>query len=117
MSEHGTFGLSGFLPFTGFSTHVARYEAVVALVHAAGYRVASVLYALDKEYAPYYRATCDRSYCRSHWNLNAVFDYGFDYRHVPVRTQEVHRPLTGSHRLRTKLDSAAHSGLVAATLK
>ncbi|WP_330182752.1 hypothetical protein OHB26_03270 [Nocardia sp. NBC_01503] len=79
LSELGTFRLSGFLPFTGFSTHVARYEAVVAAVRGAGDRVDAVLHALAKEYAPYFCATCDRSYCEAHWNLHAVFDYGFDY--------------------------------------
>ena len=107
-SCEGTFRLSGFLPYTGYSTVVGDYQAVVAAVRGAGdsgpggpesspspqrrfgrvgrsrrrrwrHRTAAVLYELNKEYAPFFCAECGVSYCGTHWKLKPVFDRGFDY--------------------------------------
>jgi hypothetical protein len=75
----GTFRLSGFLPYTAYSTPVSDYETTVSAVRNAGDDAAAVLHELDDEYAPFFCRHCRRSYCGRHWNLGARFDHGFDY--------------------------------------
>lgn len=79
-SGKGTFRVSNFLPYIDYSRDVPDYEDVVAAVRDAGQDVGAVLYRLNKEYAPFFCASCGSSYCRTHWNLEPVFDNrGFDY--------------------------------------
>jgi hypothetical protein len=79
-NSRGTFRLTGFLPFTGYSTPVAGYEAVVAAVRQAGDNADAVLHDLNREYAPFFCRHCRLSYCKDHWRLKPIFDEaGFDY--------------------------------------
>ena len=79
VSGQGTYRVSGFLPYANHSTGVADYEALADAVRGAGDEVAAALYGLDREYAPFFCATCGCSYCGTHWNLKPFFDQGFDY--------------------------------------
>ncbi len=72
----GTVRVTGFLPYTGFSTAVPDLAAAVAAVRAVD---AGALHALDHAWTPFYCRHCDRSYCGEHWDLHPVFDWGFDY--------------------------------------
>ncbi|MGH3973945.1 MAG: hypothetical protein ACRDS9_11580 [Pseudonocardiaceae bacterium] len=72
----GTIRINGFLPYTGFSTHVTDLATTAGAVRAVD---AAALFAVDRTWVPFYCRDCDRSFCGEHWNLKATFDWGFDY--------------------------------------
>jgi hypothetical protein len=78
-SDGAALHLSRFLPFTGGAMPVLRYDATVAAVLDAGDDAVAVLRRINEDYAPFFCDTCHRSYCAQHWNLEPVFDFGFDY--------------------------------------
>lgn len=47
---------------------LARSHAILA------HRNVRALYALNTEWASFYCPTCDRSYCRAHWQLDVRYD-------------------------------------------
>lgn len=75
----GTLRVSGFLDYANYSTPVTDYDALVDEMQKTGDEVASALYRLSDDYAPFYCNRCRRSYCRTHWMLLPTFDQGFDY--------------------------------------
>jgi hypothetical protein len=72
----GTVRVNGFLPYTSFSTHVMDFAATADAVRAID---AAALHVVDRTWVPFYCHECDRSFCGEHWNLRAIFDWGFDY--------------------------------------
>ncbi len=72
----GTLRLSGFLPYTNFSTQVTDHAATAGAVRVID---AAALHAIDRAWVPFYCRRCDRSFCGEHWNLKATFDWGFDF--------------------------------------
>jgi hypothetical protein len=72
----GTIRINGFLPYTGFSTHVTDLVTTADAVRAAD---AAALFVVDRTWVPFYCHHCDRSFCGQHWNLKATFNWGFDH--------------------------------------
>jgi hypothetical protein len=72
----GTIRITGFLPYTSFSTRVPNLAATVSAVRTID---AAALHALDRAWVPFYCHQCDRSFCSEHWDLKPIFDWGFDH--------------------------------------
>jgi hypothetical protein len=72
----GTLRLSGFLPYTSFSTQVINLAATLGAVRGTN---AAALHAMDRTWVPFYCQLCERSFCGEHWNLKATFGWGFDF--------------------------------------
>ncbi|MGH8966261.1 MAG: hypothetical protein ACRDXB_13165 [Actinomycetes bacterium] len=72
----GMIRINGFLPYTGFSTHVTDHARTASAVRAID---AAALFAVDRSWVPFYCQHCDRSFCGEHWKLKAIFDWGFDH--------------------------------------
>ena len=72
----GTIRLNGFLPYSRFSAHVTDLAATAGAVQAID---AVALHSVDRTWVPFYCHQCDRCFCGEHWNLEATFDWGFDY--------------------------------------
>ena len=50
------------------------------VVEALRSQDAKALYAFDEEFANFWCPTCEKSYCKDHWQTDQVFDEGFfDY--------------------------------------
>jgi hypothetical protein len=78
-TDTGTIRVYGFLPFAKVGTSVYNYGNTVAVVLDAGDDAAAALHAINSVYTPFFCRECRRSYCGQHWNLEPVFDFGFDY--------------------------------------
>lgn len=72
----GTIRITGFLPYTNFSSQVTNLAATLQAVRDID---ASALYALEQTWVPFYCRHCDRSFCTEHWQLTPTFDWGFDF--------------------------------------
>ncbi|MGH4009737.1 MAG: hypothetical protein ACRDTH_16575 [Pseudonocardiaceae bacterium] len=72
----GTIRVTGFLPYTSFSTQITDLAATAGAVRALD---AAALHAADRTWVPFYCHQCDRSFCGEHWSLKPTFDWGFDY--------------------------------------
>jgi hypothetical protein len=72
----GTIRITGFLPYTSFSTRILNLAATLDAVHAID---AAALHALDQTCVPFYCPRCDRSFCSKHWDLTPTFSWGFDH--------------------------------------
>ncbi len=72
----GTLRISGFLPYTSFSTQVNNVAATTGAVQVTD---TAALHAMDRTWVPFYCQHCDRSFCGEHWNLKPTFDWGFDF--------------------------------------
>lgn len=72
----GTIRITGFLPYTNFSSQVTD---LAATSQAARTIDAAALHALDQTWVPFYCPQCGRSFCAEHWELTPTFDWGFDH--------------------------------------
>jgi hypothetical protein len=72
----GTIRITGFLPYTNFSSQVVN---LAATIQAARTIDAAALHALDHSWVPFYCPRCDRSFCARHWQLKPTFNWGFDH--------------------------------------
>jgi hypothetical protein len=75
-SAQGTIRVTGFLLYTNVCDRVPDIKATLAAVHAID---TAALYAMRREWVPFYCSECGRSFCGEHWNLKATFDWGFDF--------------------------------------
>lgn len=72
----GTIRITGFLPYTNFSSQVTN---LAATIQAARTIDAAALHALDQTWVPFYCPQCGRSFCAEHWELTPKFNWGFDH--------------------------------------
>lgn len=72
----GTIRVTGFLPYTNFSSQVPDLSATIRAARAID---AGRLRALDATWVPFYCPHCDRSFCTEHWALTPSFSWGFDH--------------------------------------
>lgn len=72
----GTIRITGFLPYTNFSSQVTD---LAATIKAARTIDAAALHALDQTWVPFYCPQCGRSFCAEHWELAPKFDWGFSH--------------------------------------
>ena len=78
-NAHFAYGVRDFDPFVDGIWDQPDRTTVPALAAAVRLRDFDALRAACREYAPFWCRTCQRSYCRDHWALEAVFDPYFDY--------------------------------------
>jgi hypothetical protein len=72
----GTIRITGFLPYTSFSSRVCNLSATIGAARASD---AGALRALDQSWVPFYCPRCDRSFCTEHWSLKPIFNWAFDH--------------------------------------
>ena len=72
----GTIRVTGFLPYTSFSSQVPNLAATLDAARATD---AGALRALHQTWVPFYCPNCDRSFCTEHWALKPTFNWGFDH--------------------------------------
>lgn len=72
----GTIRITGFLPYTNFSSQVNDLAATIQAVRTID---AAALHALDQTWVPFYCPECGRSFCAEHWELTPKFNWGFDH--------------------------------------
>ncbi len=72
----GTLRVTGFLPYTGFSTQVINLVATAGAVRVID---AAALHAMDRNLGSVLLPALQPFICVEHWNLKATFDWGFDF--------------------------------------
>ena len=75
-NTQGTIQITGFLPYTSFTTRVTNLAATTDAVRATD---AAALHNLNQAWVPFYCHDCNRSFCGEHWDLKPTFSWGFDH--------------------------------------
>lgn len=80
IKEHSNNTKAFSLQLTGFlmdlTAHVSEqiYYQVQNFIHLQD---SQNIYAIDREFAPYFCPQCDRNYCDKHWLRETLYDEGF----------------------------------------